>query len=273
MTPQERKLKEFLRRNNKYNAHLYEDGKVEGVDYLICPESKARLTQISKAYITKTLGMTVEEYDAKYPNIKKCSDARINNIKAGVNQIDPETGLTKHKIARIKAIDTLKAVDENGVSGYQKLGQKTRATHMSKVDEHGRNGYKRQAHARITTVLENGLTVEQNAHIKQKETLIRNGKSHAGGASMLSILALKPILSLLKHHNIDFYFDKSEYCIKDEDTGNYYFYDLTNPSLKIAIEYQSNSWHANPFLGEDDWNKWSPPMGEKKTPEAVLECQ
>lgn len=105
MTPQERKMKEFKRRNRKVNATFYEnESLVDGVDYVSCPVSGERMSSISKAYITRTLGMSVDEYDTKYPNTKKCSDARIKNISTGMNKIDPETGLTKHKIARIKAI-------------------------------------------------------------------------------------------------------------------------------------------------------------------------
>jgi hypothetical protein len=59
--------------------------------------------------------------------------------------VDASTGLTKHQLAISRTVKTLKTPDENGVTGYQKLGAKTRATHMQNVDEHGRNGYSQVA--------------------------------------------------------------------------------------------------------------------------------
>jgi hypothetical protein len=38
----------------------------------------------------------------------------------------------------------------------------------------------------------------------------------------------------------------------------------------IAIEYQSNAWHANPFLSDAEWKNWKPPRGKKKTADEVL---
>jgi len=161
-------------------------------------------------------------------------------------------------------------LDCTGVSGYAKKGQKTRATHMANIDVLGRNGYQRQATMRVTTVLPNGLTVEQNAHRKQRDTLINNNKSGSGGASMQSRRVLAPVLEFLTSNNIKYYFDREEYGIKDMDSGNYYFWDLTLPTYKIAIEYQSNAWHADPTLSDALWESWSPPRGKVKTAEEVL---
>jgi hypothetical protein len=136
---------------------------------------------------------------------------------------------------------------------------------MDNVDEYGRNGYTRQAHKRLTTILPNGLTVEENAHLKQKETLITNNIGGTGGASKISKKKLKPILDFLMENNIEFYFDETEYGIKDTDTQNYYFYDLTILKYNITIEYQSNAWHSNPTWNEITWNNWCPPRGKKKT--------
>lgn len=260
------KLTEFIKRNKKRNQHLYAVGTVAGYDYVVCPISGERLNMIKENYIIKILGMKIEDY----PPIQKICTKRKENIKTGLQKIDSSTGLTKYELGQCKARNILKQVDVNGVSGYARKGQKTRATHMSNIDEFGRNGYQRQVDARLTTVLENGLTIEQNAHRKQKETLIQNNKTGTGGASKQSKKVLDPVITFLKENNINYYFDKQEYGIKDVETGNYYFWDLTIPDRKIAIEYQSSAWHADPTLSESEWNVWQPPKGKKRTAHEVL---
>lgn len=264
------KIHQFIKRNRIRNAKLYAPNLIKGEDYIVCPVSNERLLIIKSNYITKVLGMTVEEYDQNFPNVQKRCQAHRNNIKTGLHAIDFETGLTKYQVSQIKAKEILSSVDENGISGYDRKGQKTRATHMSKVDEFGRNGYRRQADARLTTILPNGLTVEENAHRKQKETLIANHKTGTGGASKISKKILAPILDFLNEQGIDHYFDKTEYGIKCVDTGNCYFYDLTITRFNMTIEYQSSAWHSNPSWDLMKWNNWSPPRGVKKSAQAAL---
>ena len=261
------KLVEFIKRNKKRNQHLYADGLVEGHDYVICPISHERMSMIKDNYIIKILGMMPEDY----PKVQRICDKRKENIKRGLHQIDPVSGLTKYEVGQTKARNILKQIDVDGVSGYKKKGQQTRATHLSNIDEFGRNGYRQQAHGRLTTILENGLTVEQNAHMKQKETLIKNNKTGTGGASKLSKKALKPIINLLKENNTKFYFDLEEYGIKDPDTGQYYFWDLILPEYNIAIEYQSSAWHADPLLSQSEWESWKQPKGRPRVAHEVLE--
>lgn len=265
------KLKKFIKRNRKRNARLYQPNLIQGYDYIVCPVSGERLLNIRTNYIVNVLEMTCEEYDKKYPNIQKSCHAHKINIKLGLQKIDNITGLTKHQIGKIKANETLSKIGEDGRTGYQKIGEKTKLTHITNIDEFGRNGYRRQADNRLTTILPNGLTVEQNAHIKQKETILKNNKTATGGASKKSKLVLSPIINFLSEKNIKFYFDKSEYGIKDTDTGNYYFWDLTIPEFQLVIEYQSDAWHANPTMTEIEWNNWAPPRGKLKKSEEVLE--
>lgn len=260
------KLDQFIARNQKRNAHLYLDNLTEGIDFVVCPISGARLSMIKNNYIIKILDMD----PAIYPNVQRVCSARLSNIKRGLKEIDPATGVTKYELGQQKARAILQQVDSTGLSGYERKGQKTRATHMNRVDELGRNGYRRQADYRLTTVLSNGLTVEQNAHIKQKEKIIANNTSGSGGASKLSKKILKPILEFLDSNTVHYYFDSTEYGIKDTDNGNYYFYDLTIPEYQMVIEYQSSAWHADPMLSEDEWNTWSPPRGKTKSAIDVL---
>jgi len=264
------KIKKFIERNQKRNQKLYQSEMKERIDYIVCPVSNQRLSMIKSSYIVNVLEMTVEEYDRLYPGIRGVSEARKRNIKMGLKKIDAETGLSKYEVGQVKARKILKQKDSDGLSGYDKKGKKTRATHMANVDEFGRNGYRRQADARLTTILPNGLTIEQNAHKKQKQTLIKNNKTGTGGASKLSKRVLKPIIDWLDQNEIKYYFDKNEYGIKDTATENYYFWDLTIPKFKMAIEYQSTAWHADPTLSESEWKDWKPPRGKKKSADEVL---
>ena len=141
------KLTEFIKRNKKRNQHLYAVGTVAGYDYVVCPISGERLNMIKENYIIKILGMKIEDY----PPIQKICTKRKENIKTGLQKIDSSTGLTKYELGQCKARNILKQVDVNGVSGYARKGQKTRATHMSNIDEFGRNGYSQLATKAIIT--------------------------------------------------------------------------------------------------------------------------
>lgn len=139
-------IKKFIKRNRVRNAHLYQSGLVQNFDYVICPVSNERMSMIKSSYIEKVLGMSVVDYDQLYPNVKKICSKRTENIKLGLKQIDPITGLTKYEKSQVKAKEKLKEVDPiTGLTGYKKKGQKTRATHMNKIDELGRNGYAKLA--------------------------------------------------------------------------------------------------------------------------------
>lgn len=139
------KIEEFVRRSQYRNPHLYKDSAEEGYDYVVCPVSMARMSMIKSSYIERILGMSVEEYDSKYPSIRKIAQKRKVNISDGLQQIDPATGKTKYELSQEKARVKLSAVDSTGMSGYKKKGQKTKETHLSRVDEFGRNGYSRIA--------------------------------------------------------------------------------------------------------------------------------
>lgn len=139
------KLEKFVIRNRRRNASLYTAGLVEGYDFIVCPESGARMLIIRSDYVTKVLEMSIEEYDQKYPDVQKRCQRHRDNIKKGLHKIDQTSGLTKYELGQVKARAILKEVDENGVSGYKKKGQKTRATHIANVDEMGRNGYSQLA--------------------------------------------------------------------------------------------------------------------------------
>jgi len=136
-----KKLEKFIMRNQKRNSHLYEPGTIEGYDYIVCPISQARLSMIKNNYITNILGMSLDEY----PKVYRICEKRKQNIKSGLQKIDPLTGMTNYEKGQIKARTILSQTDDNGVSGYKKKGQKTRSTHMGKIDEFGRNGYARIA--------------------------------------------------------------------------------------------------------------------------------
>lgn len=138
-------IEQFKKRNKRRNAQLYQIDKVEGIDYVLCPVSNERMSMIKTSYIERVLSMSVEEYDRLYPGTRGVSEARKKNIKKGLHKVDAVTGKTAYQISQEKARKVLLEVDEHGISGYKKKGQQTRATHMNKIDEFGRNGYSRLA--------------------------------------------------------------------------------------------------------------------------------
>lgn len=158
------KIQEFIKRNRYRNSHLYNSELKEGIDYIVCPVSKERLSMIKKSYIERVLEMTVENYDNLYPNIRGTSAARKQNIKKGLQQIDPTTGKTKHQLSQEKAKKTLSSINESGFSGYKQKGLKTRSTHLNNIDEFGRNGYSQLASKAIVkgnlTKAEKGLILD-----------------------------------------------------------------------------------------------------------------
>jgi len=261
------KLQQFKNRNQKRNSHLYNNNLIAGYDYVVCPVSGERLSMIKNNYIINVLEMKVEDY----PRVQRICNKRVENIKSGLQQVDSNSGLTRYELGQTKARNILKQVDVNGLSGYARKGRKTRATHMSNIDELGRNGYRRQADNRLTTMLPNGLTVEQNAHKKQKVVLTAKGITRVVGASKISKKNLKPILEFLDRNKVKYYFDKSEYAILDTDTNNYYYYDLTIPEANIVVEYQSSAWHSNPSWDSKRWQTWHPPKGKKRTADEALQ--
>lgn len=159
-----KKIKEFIKRNRYRNSHLYNSELKEGIDYIVCPVSNERLSMIKKSYIERVLEMTVEDYDNLYPGIRGVSNARKQNIKKGLKQIDPATGKTKYQMSQEKAKKTLSRIDESGLSGYKQKGLKTRSTHLSNIDEFGRNGYSQLASKAIIkgnlTKAEKGLILD-----------------------------------------------------------------------------------------------------------------
>lgn len=152
------KLEQFIKRNQKRNAHLYHDESQQGYDYVVCPISGERLSMIKENYITNILGIAVSEY----PDVQRICKKRQENIKSGLREIDTESGLTKYELGQIKARTVLKQVDADGKSGYVKKGQKTRATHMSRIDKFGRNGYSRIA---TKAIIKGNITKEKKGLI------------------------------------------------------------------------------------------------------------
>ena len=161
------KLNDFIKRNQKRNIDLYNSDCVEGIDYVVCPASGQRLSMIKKSYIERILGLTVEEYDQLYPGARKISQRRQHNIKHGLKKIDGATGLTKYELGQQKARKILKSTDEYGISGYKKKGQKTRATHMSRLDDFGRNGY---AQIASKAIIKGNLTKAEKGIIAHPST-------------------------------------------------------------------------------------------------------
>jgi hypothetical protein len=267
------KLQKFIKRNKRRNSHLYRDGLVINTDYVVCPVSKQRMTMIKSNYVEKILGMPFSTYMEKYPDQPLIAKNRIDNIKKGLAGIDPDTGLTKHAAAYKKRQQTMNEIGQDGKNIYERLGEKTRATHMSRVDENGLNGYQRQAQKRVTTVMENGLTIEQNAHIKQTETLLkRYGKVAPNSGSKESKETLQPIIEVLNELGVKYNYIETEYAVFDSKYNRYYLYDLVCTELSLCIEYQSNAWHPDFHILTDEikWSAWKYPVKHKMTADTKM---
>lgn len=254
------KIQQFSLRNRKRNKHLYAPDLVEGVDYLVCPVSQERVCMIRSDYIRQVLEMDPAEYWQRYPHLPKTSQKRQDNIKQGLAKIDSETGVTKHEKGIQKAQVTKTTPDSCGQTIYQKIGKKTRAAHMSNIDEFGRNGYQRLAYYRTTALLPNGSTVEQEAHRKRAERIAALGVRHRRyGASQISKKILAPILQYCMDNNMQYYFDSNEFVVRDTNHQRNYLYDLVIPEVDMVIEYQSNRYHPWPTMSAVEWNTWIDP--------------
>ena len=170
------KIEKFIKRNKRRNNHLWQKDKTEGIDYVVCPVTGTRLSMIKKNYIEGTLGINYNTFLSLYPTSKLICDVRKTNITKGLLKIDDETGKTIAQLAANKAQVTLSQIDDKtGLTKNQLRINKTKASNKKNIIN-GRNGWERTIYNRQTTILENGLTLEQNAHLKSIETKIGKGQ-------------------------------------------------------------------------------------------------
>ena len=260
--PKKTKLEEFIDRNRHRNQHLYLDTAIEGIDYVTCPVSRARLRIIRRDYVEKVLGMTFDDYRTQHPDQQMGCRGRVQAIRSGLQKLDPDSGLTAHQTGLHLAKQTLNSTDPvTGLTGYQKIGAATRRTHMSNIDQFGRNGYQRQAFARVTTLMLDGRTKEHHSHQKRSRTISDRGVIYKRnyGASKLSKKDLAPIVDWLTMRGVKYYFDTNELVVRDRDLNRIYLYDLVCPELNLGIEYQSLRYHPWPQLSTEEWNQWREP--------------
>ena len=264
------KIEIFLERNFYRNASLYIATAVEGIDYVCCPMSGARLRFIRKDYIEKVLGINLESYKKQFPNQQMVCSGRVDTIKAGLQQVDSISGVSKHALSIQKSrVSKNKINPLTGITPNQQIGKSARKTHMSNVDEYGRNGYQKQAYNRITTILPSGKTIEQESHEKRKKTVADN-HTNARSASKLSKKSLLPVLNLLDSIGEKYYFDNTEFVVYDRELQINYFYDLVCPSIGLVVEYQSIRYHAWPKMSKDEWLNWREPFTGQTADEKQL---
>ena len=142
-------------KNIKQYSHYFGSDKVEGIDYIECPFTGHRAGSITKRHLKVIPNIDIEKAYKLFPELAKPSEAKSKHFneasaklykdEAG-NHVLNEDGkpMTNAQYSSMKSIQTLKEVDENGISGYDRLGAKTRATHLSNVDDYGMNGYQQQ---------------------------------------------------------------------------------------------------------------------------------
>lgn len=250
-----KKLYSYKKKHIEYRKDLYDlDESLNGIDYIFEPVLEIRSPMVKKSYIEKVLRMDVKEYDKLYPGVRGRCQSSIEKVKVGLH-IPDENGITPHQkmvdITKIK----MSEIGDDGLTGYERKGIKTKNTHMSNIDENGQNGYQRLGKYRTETVCSNGKTIQENADIKRNRKMVENRKSYTR-ASKISKKVLKPILECFEQNNLKYHFDAGEYAIFSEEQGKYYFYDLVCSELKIAIEYQSFVHHSDPNMELEEWNTW-----------------
>jgi len=126
------KIESFIKRNRRRNKHLWEEDKKEGYDFIVCPVTKARLSMIKSSYIERTLEMSMEEFDRRYPDQQKTCKKRIENISDGLKSIDEETGLTKHQLSIHNSNRYITGmVSKNGKKEYLRKYRRLKARYRS----------------------------------------------------------------------------------------------------------------------------------------------
>ena len=156
------------------------------------------MASITGRYI-KTLPTTEEEYFHYFPELKVVPEGRKEvdrkakqklYVDDNGNHILNESGepMTVVEVNIMRKMETMRKVDEDGLTGIQKAGMKTREAHMNNIDEYGMNGYQRIASNAIVksnlTKIANGqvaeATLENNVFQRYEriiEDLLRNIKT------------------------------------------------------------------------------------------------
>lgn len=65
--------------------------------------------------------------------------------------------------------------------------------------------------------------------------------------------ALNEMLPSHLQEDARYYGHRGEFGHRDPETGEYYFYDFVIPSIKLAVEYNGDYYHANPDKYAADW--------------------
>lgn len=249
------KVKKFINRNRQRNSDLYDlPDTDEGTAYVVCPVLGIRTLNIKRPYVEGVLLMSWDDFVGRYPDAKLHCAGHTERVSVGL-MVEVEPGLTKHQAAMIKATAVKKIVGEDGLTIDQRKGHKTRETHMQRGDD-GMTGYERLAHYRNTTILDNGLSVQQNGLKKRHDAIVAGEFKRSFGASAASRRHLAPLLEWLEEEGIKYYFGDREYAINDGE--NYYFFDLVIPTFDLCVEYQSNAYHADPRMSDQRWLSWRP---------------
>lgn len=144
-----KKLYSYKKKHIENHKDLYDlDESLNGIDYIFEPVLEIRSPMVKKNYIEKVLRMDVKEYDKLYPGVRGRCQSSIEKIIVIQNTPD-ENGITPHQ----KSVDNTKIklseIGDDGLTGYERKGIKTKNTHMSNLDENGQNGYHRIAGKRI----------------------------------------------------------------------------------------------------------------------------
>lgn len=161
-----KKLEDFIKRNRKRNAHLYDIGMIEGLDYVLCPVSNERMVMITTQYIQNVLQISVGDFLEKFPNVQRTASARATRIATAMQETD-ENGQTVRDARAERIKKTKMCIGDDGVSIAQRAAKKASVT-RSTVTE---NGYTNAQNAAFTAIINGNIT-------KQKLGKITISQSH-----------------------------------------------------------------------------------------------
>jgi hypothetical protein len=176
----------------------------------------------------------------------------------------------KLKVAKIQKTNTLDAyVSQYGIDQGTKKFNERRASWVKRMSDPGIGKKRSLGLARYIERYgeEDGKKAYYNMRIE------RNTKCSIGKASAESLLCFKPILDICDRNNLTYYVGipgNKEWFIKDHDSNQMFFYDLTIPSLSLIAEFHGEAFHPNPTWNKQRLLEWKQLFTNKSAKDILL---
>lgn len=177
-------IESAIKKSSQDEELMSYDESEEGISFVKCPVIGIRMRSMTVPYMKSILKMTKDEFSLKFPNYETYCSVSKDRIKEGL-QVVGEDGRTAHRKGIDAAMITKTTVGEDGLTPNQKIGINSKNTHMSNIDEHGRNGYSQLAAKAIIkgnkTKVEKGLITSEECrtdYYKYKQMVISLTSDH-----------------------------------------------------------------------------------------------